>query len=159
MHLIISIPLNHSEHDIWYWKKDRMGCYSVKTSYVLIQKMKNGHITNASSRFWKRLWMLKVPSKVKHFMWRAATGCLPTKFWLHQKHVDINVSCHLCNQDPETIDHVLLKCLFSRDCWSYLGASNANSNSFSECLSSTYDRWDSKFEAESSHALLGYLEV
>lgn len=142
--LILSIPLNQSDQDTWYWKKDRMGCYSIKTAYVLIQESKSNNNAAVSERFWKRLWSLKVPPKVNHLMWRAASGCLLTKTQLFQKHVDINVACPMCNQDPETIEHVLLNCSFARDCWRCWGGSTANSDSFKEWLSSSYDSWDMK---------------
>lgn len=150
VHLILSISLNQGEHDTWYWKKDRMGCYLVKTAYMLIQEMKNGSNVVTSARFWKRLWMLKVPLKVKHLMWPATSECLPVKTQLRQKHVDINVLCPMCNQYPETVDHVLLNCSFSRDCWSYWKGSNVSSESFMEWLSSTYDSWDMSLRQEAA---------
>ncbi|XP_074342844.1 uncharacterized protein LOC141680548 [Apium graveolens] len=35
--------------------------------------------------FWKRLWNLHTPPKVKKKLWRSITGCLPTKDMLHLK--------------------------------------------------------------------------
>ncbi|KAL8115127.1 hypothetical protein AgCh_021812 [Apium graveolens] len=35
--------------------------------------------------FWRKLSNLKIPVKVKHFLWQAVTGCLPTKDALRVK--------------------------------------------------------------------------
>ena len=34
------------------------------------------------NRFWKQIWTLKVPPKLKHFAWRVAHDLLPTKEYL-----------------------------------------------------------------------------
>ncbi|KAM6562357.1 hypothetical protein CsatB_022355 [Cannabis sativa] len=72
----------------------------------------------ANSDFWRQLWQLKVPPKVKNFLWRAVTGTLPTCVKLVIKHVDISVTCPVCNLQPETISHALISCPFAFDCWS-----------------------------------------
>ncbi|XP_074324344.1 uncharacterized protein LOC141661259 [Apium graveolens] len=73
------------------------------------------HYNNPS--FWKRLWNLQVPPKVKNFMWRVISGCLPTKDMLHAKKVNIHVTCSLCNKEVETASHVFLECFFAKSCW------------------------------------------
>lgn len=123
VNLILSIPINRSDSDVWYWRKERLGNYSVKTAYTMIQMKKSGHNTDNFSVCWKRLWALKIPSKVKHFMWRAITGCLPAKTQLQQKHVNVDVVCPMCNHAPESIAHILLNCSFARECWSLVTGS------------------------------------
>lgn len=76
VNLILSIPVNQFDNDVWYWRKERLGQYSVKSAYLLIQQQKNIQTNEVLSRSWKRLWALKIPPKVKHLMWRAVTGCL-----------------------------------------------------------------------------------
>ncbi|KAL8121558.1 hypothetical protein AgCh_018338 [Apium graveolens] len=71
--------------DSWYWCKERMGNYTVKSAYLLLQEIKGGYQVSNNSGFWRKLWNLKIPSKVKHFLWRAITGCLPTKDQLRVK--------------------------------------------------------------------------
>lgn len=34
--LIFSIPLDNHMQDTWYWRKEKLGCYSVKSAYMLI---------------------------------------------------------------------------------------------------------------------------
>ncbi|WOH04559.1 hypothetical protein DCAR_0623969 [Daucus carota subsp. sativus] len=119
--LILSIPLCNDEVDRWYWRKEKLGFYSVKSAYILLQESKPNNNISGNKSVWKRLWNLKVPPKVKHFIWRAATGCLPTKVMLCQKHVNLNVFCPFCNMELETINHVLLNCSYAQGCWSILG--------------------------------------
>lgn len=77
--LILSIPLREDDRDTWYWCHEKMGHYSVKSGYIVLQEAKPSIITADNSGFWRKLWQLKIPSKMKNFLWRAVTNCLPTK--------------------------------------------------------------------------------
>lgn len=59
--LIATIPVQLNEPDSWYWKKDKMGRYTVKSAYTMLQEKKHGQHSSDSSGFWKRLWNLKIP--------------------------------------------------------------------------------------------------
>lgn len=93
VNLILSVPIRENERDIWYWRKEKLGNYSIKTAYVLIQGNKESNSINASNRQWKRMWNLKIPPKVKNLMWHATSGCLPTKVQLRTKQVNIDDLC------------------------------------------------------------------
>lgn len=114
--LILSIPGRAMNDDSWYWSKEKLGNYSVKSAYSLIQENKPAYHTSENYGFWRNLWNLKVPQKVKHFFWRAATNSLPSKTQLRSRRVDVNVLCPICNLAPETIMHSLVECQFARDC-------------------------------------------
>nr|XP_017256465.1 PREDICTED: uncharacterized protein LOC108226023 [Daucus carota subsp. sativus] len=79
--LILSIPLCNDEVDRWYWRKEKLGFYSVKSAYILLQESKPNNNISGNKSVWKRLWNLKVPPKVKHFIWRAATGWVLGEDW------------------------------------------------------------------------------
>uniref|UniRef100_A0A803P370 Reverse transcriptase n=1 Tax=Cannabis sativa TaxID=3483 RepID=A0A803P370_CANSA len=81
--------------------------------------------------YWKKLWKLDVPPKVLHFLWRACSGCLPTKVQLSAKHVNVDLICPLCNVNYETIFHVLLGCRFAQACWHLSAAITAGVDDFS----------------------------
>ena len=36
---------------------------------------------------WKKIWKMKVPNKIQHFIWRAAKDLLPTKLNLKARHL------------------------------------------------------------------------
>lgn len=40
--LILSIPIQHKFHDSWYWTKEKLGHYSVKTAYAAITEVREG---------------------------------------------------------------------------------------------------------------------
>lgn len=68
VNIILSTPLNNEFHDSWYWIRDKMGGYTVKSAYLLFQNLKNNQNAAPNSGFWRNLWNLKIPSKVKNFL-------------------------------------------------------------------------------------------
>lgn len=66
--LIMGIPLaSNSEDDTWYWRKEWLGQYSVKSAYHLLQEGKEETVTVNYSNYWKNLWKLKVPQRLRIF--------------------------------------------------------------------------------------------
>ncbi|KAL8149999.1 hypothetical protein AgCh_006858 [Apium graveolens] len=119
--LILSMPVNKEDSDTWYWKFEKLGQYSVKSAYGSIRDDKDSNQNADNSGFWRQLWNLKIPPKVKHFAWRAANGSLPTKDNLRLKKVDVNTCCPVCQHDAETIIHILVHCSFADTCWRVAG--------------------------------------
>ena len=112
--LILQIPLSsRRDEDVWYWLADSRGCYSVRSCY----KMLTSTSPNPFTSVWRKLWKLKVPNKVKSFIWRAATNVLPTATNLTSKSVDIPSTCAVCNAHEETVTHALIECSFAKSCW------------------------------------------
>lgn len=89
--LNVATSLSSNDSDSWYWRKEKCGNCSVKSAYVLVQEKKPEINSCGTLIFWKRFWDLKVPTKVKNFMWSAITECLPTKTLLRMKQVNVNV--------------------------------------------------------------------
>lgn len=134
--LIVSIPLNINEKDSWYWHREKLGQYSVKSAYALIQEGRTSSHAADNSGFWRRLWNLKIPPKVKNFLWRATKECLPTKDLLCRRRVPVNVICPTCNNAPESILHSLVTCSYAEASWSKLAipALSGEFSSFTEWL-------------------------
>lgn len=119
--LILSITLNVSRtNDGWYWSLEKSGQFSVKSLYRHMQEMKDEGANREVSGFWKKMWKLRVPPKIKNMLWRAVSNCLPTKSLLRSKHVNVNQICPLCQVDRETTVHCLVNCSFARVCWSHM---------------------------------------
>uniref|UniRef100_A0A803QFT1 Reverse transcriptase domain-containing protein n=1 Tax=Cannabis sativa TaxID=3483 RepID=A0A803QFT1_CANSA len=143
INLIVTIPLHIEDADAWYWRNEKLGHYSVKSAYKVLQDIQGHTGTTANSGFWRKLWNLKVPPKVKNFLWQASTNCLPTKTQLKIKHVPIDDKCPFCLADHETINHVLVLCPFSQACWAGLNVGDPGSmqGSFADWLLQMFEKW------------------
>jgi hypothetical protein len=64
---------------------------------------------------------MKIPSKVKIFMWRSLHGILPLKFILYNHHIGTTGGCPICNQGPEDVSHLLFQCEAAKGIWESLG--------------------------------------
>lgn len=117
--LILSIPLRPNDVDIWFWNKEKLGGYTVKSAYAMLQENNTEAVSEIDTDTWKKVWSLKLPPKVKNFMWRSLTECLPTKDNLIKKKVAVIQSCPVCNLESETVFHTLVTCQFAELCWNH----------------------------------------
>ncbi|XP_060964627.1 uncharacterized protein LOC133033648 [Cannabis sativa] len=116
--LIWRIPLSDARrNDQWFWLQESSGVFSVRSAYRLQHEAHNNGTLAVPTDVWRKLWSIKVPPKVLNFLWRACANCLPTKFLLTTKHVQIDDGCPLCTAVPETTLHLLVRCSFARSCW------------------------------------------
>lgn len=87
--LVLSVPLSHFEReDEWMWDEGKNGKYSVKSGYKVIRSMKNDHPISTPIN-WKLIWKLKVQGKIRIFLWRALSSCLPTLTALQGRRVEV----------------------------------------------------------------------
>lgn len=120
VNLILSIPLQPTSPDSWFWRRDKLGQYTVKSAYASIRDGPEANHTSSSPGFWNKIWNLKIPLKVKHFIWRAISDCLPTKVQLCSRRVEVDIMCPVCNLTEETTVHALLTCPVSALYWQQL---------------------------------------
>ena len=84
---------------------------------------------NPQKQFWRGLWKLQVPNKVKVFAWRACNRALPTMDNLTRRHiVDVNL-CPVCKTVAKDPLHMVLHCLKVEQVWKEHGG-------FSQAISS-----------------------
>lgn len=140
--LILTIPIRSSQSDTWYWRREKMGHYSVKSAYAALIEQRDSHISSANSGFWRKLWNLKIPLKVKHFLWRASSDVLPTKEQLRAKRVEVCALCPVCNLALENTLHILVSCEFANSCWNIAGYTNVQQGAltFAEWLDGAMQR-------------------
>lgn len=70
---------------------------------------------------WKRLWRIRVPPKVRNFLWRVAHNCLPTRDNLGRRGIQVPDECVICGLNFENSWHSLINCSFAEACWHEVG--------------------------------------
>ena len=113
--LIKSIPLSATlPANKIVWAETTNGNFTVKSAYKLAASLfkstNYGTTSNGSllRKFWKKLWSLPIPHKVRHFCWRACRGTLPTKVKLRRRNVIAEDMCVCCKEKAETNGHIFL---------------------------------------------------
>ena len=117
--MIKAIPLSSSSQvDTLIWPFNPSGQYSVKSGYKFLQECaENSHASVQESAFWKKVWGLEVPSKVKNFVWRACREALPTRKNLQRRKIVPDGLCDLCKAGEEC-SHALFFCSDVQVIWS-----------------------------------------
>ena len=75
----------------------------------------------ANRKFWKALWSLNVPNKVKSFAWRASKNILPTKANLGHQRVLDDPTCEACGVAVESSGHFFWDCDKASEIWKLSG--------------------------------------
>ncbi|KAH1122871.1 hypothetical protein J1N35_006031 [Gossypium stocksii] len=114
---ILAIPINNQGlEDMTVWKHDASGEFSVKSGYrVLITEFyhntPHSHSINENYRdFYKGLWSLQIPSKVKIHVWRLIRNLIPHFVNLAKRKLGLNVVCPICKTGPEDDNHLMGAC-------------------------------------------------
>ncbi|XP_041011395.1 uncharacterized protein LOC121255185 [Juglans microcarpa x Juglans regia] len=105
------------------WRCTKNGIFSVKSAYhllVFVNDLNKGQASDSTNHevLWKLLWKLRVPNKVKMFLWRSAWDILPTRVNLHKMKIIDSPMCPICLTHPENVSHVLWTCKAAQDVWS-----------------------------------------
>lgn len=103
------------------------GAFSVKSAYTFIEAesslantLAESSSCNATEPFWKYIWKLDIPRKIKLFIWRAYNNGLPTGSELMRKLGFINARCCFCNYRIESPVHLFKDCWWVRALWTAL---------------------------------------
>jgi ribonuclease HI len=64
---------------------------------------------------------MRVPGKVKIFVWRALHGIIPIKCVLANRHIGNSGACPICDQGAEDVRHLLFTCPAAVQVWQNLG--------------------------------------
>ena len=98
--------------DALIWPHTTDAEYSVQSAYRLLvatqqQDQPSASDTEARKDLWNGIWKLKVPNKVRHFLWQAIRESLPSKSNLHRRQVLISGICDACGDYVKDGIHIL----------------------------------------------------
>ncbi|GLT61404.1 hypothetical protein SLA2020_341140 [Shorea laevis] len=118
---ILKIPTGACS-DSLIWHHDKYGRFSVKSAYSLALNLVHEIAVDndtmiLSSSEWKQLWKLKVPPKVKNFIWRAILNSLPSMDNLVKRGIVQEALCPICHSSDETLMHLLFFCPHVEPIW------------------------------------------
>ncbi|XP_020153203.1 uncharacterized protein [Aegilops tauschii subsp. strangulata] len=126
--IILGIPLcTRNIPDFWSWNFEKKGNFTVKSAYRMLVTIKQrreawleGNAgpsrTAAEENSWKNLWKIKVPGKVRMFLWRLSKQSLPTNDVRAHRHMTDSPACGICGS-PDSWRHSLVNCTMSRCIW------------------------------------------
>lgn len=105
------VNLQSGDNDLHTWTPCPSRVFSSKSAY---QRFFVGGVTFEPH---KRLWLSWAPLKVKIFIWLAAWRRCWTSDRLTRRRLPHSDTYPLCDQQQETIDHILVSCVFTREVW------------------------------------------
>ena len=121
--IIKNMPLCKTiQDDILIWPFNPDGVYSVKSRYQYLHEQQQHNLPWPSDNsvftpFWKKIWGLQVPNKVKHLAWKACKDSLPTKTNLISRKVITEGCCDACKLHQEDVVHAFFCCLTLQPVW------------------------------------------
>uniref|UniRef100_A0A7N2LAY2 Reverse transcriptase zinc-binding domain-containing protein n=1 Tax=Quercus lobata TaxID=97700 RepID=A0A7N2LAY2_QUELO len=114
MKTILALPLTQqNSQDQLIWKENRSQRFTVSSAYQVALRLKHPNRAEHSSvhahgSTWRKIWKLNVPLKVRNFLWRACSGCLPIRENLHKKRISGGERCTIQKCSNEAGDFFLL---------------------------------------------------
>ena len=109
--LLSNFQLQPDVEDVHIWQFSASGQYSTKSAYEAL------FIGATGFRPWERIWRSWAPGKCKFFMWTVAHNRCWTADRLARRGLPHPATCPLCDQAEETIDHLMISCVLSRQFW------------------------------------------
>jgi hypothetical protein len=109
--LLSGTTLQQGVDDTHVWRLSSSGQYTTKSAYEAL--------CQGCIRFdpWRRIWKSWAPGKCKLFLWLAAHDRCWTADRLARRNLPHLDLCPLCDQEEETINHLMSSCVFAREFW------------------------------------------
>ncbi|KAA3466275.1 Ribonuclease H-like superfamily protein [Gossypium australe] len=122
---ILRIPLaTEANDDVVAWCGEHSGEFSVRSAYKLLQSHEVDPtayvLQNAYKNFYKKLWSLNLPSKIKITTWKISWNYLPTRVNMHHRRLSTILLCPRCGAGAEDINHLFRECPVSLEIWKQL---------------------------------------
>lgn len=110
---ILNIPLNRSGDDIRCWLLSKNGKFTVKEGYHI--ECNNFHPLPFQSdipdmKLWNKIWKVRIPPKIRIFLWRAMRDFISSHANLKSHHVLTDPSCSFCKFHYASTSHTLIFC-------------------------------------------------
>uniref|UniRef100_A0ACD6A3J2 Uncharacterized protein n=2 Tax=Avena sativa TaxID=4498 RepID=A0ACD6A3J2_AVESA len=112
-HVLATVQLSPGVDDVltWRWTKD--GAYSAKSAY-------NAFFAGSTrAPVAEQIWRSRAPYSGKFFAWLASRDRCWTGDRLERRGLPRPAACPLCDQQQESIRHLLVGCVVAREVWAW----------------------------------------
>lgn len=109
-----AVHLDPLTQDRFVWKWTSSGAYTASSAY---RAFFFGRTVLAGA---KLVWKAAVPQKLKFFFWLALHNRLWTAERRKRHGLQPEATCSLCDQEDESVDHLLSSCPVTREVWAWL---------------------------------------
>ncbi|XP_074318679.1 uncharacterized protein LOC141655501 [Silene latifolia] len=113
--------------DTLHWNGTTHGQFSIKSALAIIRSHDDIPVNNFTA--WPLIWKLPVQQRIRFFIWLSAHDRVMTNYNRVRRGLSDDPICPRCNEEDETIEHLLRNCPVSTDIWNLLG-DGASSNEF-----------------------------
>jgi hypothetical protein len=103
------VQLHQDREDVVRWTGSPDGRYSARSAYQLLHRQLP---RRPEARL---IWKSWAPLRVKLFMWLACRGRIWTADRRRRRNLDAHELCLLCDQLPESADHLLVTCPVAKE--------------------------------------------
>lgn len=114
---ILSIPLGLAGgKDCLNWLHDQDGEYSARSRYRALmeeKKLESSFDNCVNVKWWKSYWRLKIPTKIKIFLWRFFHNILPFRATLAGRGIKCAQNYIRCGDMYDLIMHALIFCEYA----------------------------------------------
>ncbi|KAL4319420.1 hypothetical protein GQ457_18G011800 [Hibiscus cannabinus] len=103
-----------SDSPRWRWEDNRK--FTTRLAYGALSEE---GVTNGVL-YWRQLWKMPVPQRIRMFFWLVFHGRLLTNEERVRHHLYDSERCSICNNGTESIEHAIRLCSKARRVWEIL---------------------------------------
>ncbi|KAL4340570.1 hypothetical protein GQ457_08G000230 [Hibiscus cannabinus] len=116
-HILCIRPPDESDMpDKPIWSLNAKNVFDIKSAYASL----NSGTWEPESGYWKAIWSLQVPQRLRIFLWLSHKAKLMTNVERCRRSLSQQALCPCCHEFPETLLHVFRDCKYVIGVWSRL---------------------------------------
>ncbi|KAK0603914.1 hypothetical protein LWI29_010068 [Acer saccharum] len=99
--------------DCRIWRYDKCGVFTVKSRYWVGRNLCAEQCQSSSNDmkdWWKKMWKIEIPLKIKIFIWKACFDWIPTRGNLGRRGINCDETYQICGKSRESTLHALWEC-------------------------------------------------
>ncbi|KAL4312666.1 hypothetical protein GQ457_01G024060 [Hibiscus cannabinus] len=95
------------------WRREENRLFSSSSAYNALEPRSE----EENGKIWKLIWSQHLPQRIRVFLWLAAREALLTNLEHVKQHITSIITCELCGQGDEDVEHILRRCPKARLTW------------------------------------------